>query len=109
MTFVSGKYYRNSLRLRDYDYSQNGMYFITICNYQMQCLFGRIKNGEMYLNKLGIIAYDELQKTPKIRTNVKLGDFIIMPNHIHVIIYIVGAYCNTPLRLTKDNVYRILT
>ena len=80
---------RKSIRLKGYDYSQAGLYFITICCQDKLCRFGQVVNGEMVLNDFGLIAYNEWLKTPEIRPNVKLGDFIIMPNHMHGIIHIL--------------------
>jgi REP element-mobilizing transposase RayT len=89
-------HHRKSIRLKGYDYSQAGLYFITICCQDRACLFGEIivgANGirpEMKLNKYGEIAYNEWMKTPEIRNNVQLGEFVIMPNHIHGIIRLLG-------------------
>lgn len=79
-------HHRRSIRLKGYDYSQAGLYFITICCQDRICRFGNLVNGEMVLNEFGIIAYNEWLKTPEIRPNVELGAFIIMPNHMHGII-----------------------
>jgi len=79
---------RRSVRLKEYDYSQQGLYFITICCYEKACLFGEIINGEMMLNVYGKIAYTEWLHTTKIRSNVELDVFVIMPNHVHGIIII---------------------
>jgi len=79
---------RHSIRLKGYDYSQSGMYFITICVQKHTCLFGKIMNGEMILNEYGQIAHNEWAKTPEIRSNVELDVFVVMPNHIHGIIVI---------------------
>lgn len=79
---------RRSVRLKEYDYSQQGAYFITICCNNRTCLFGEIINGEMILNAYGNIAYNEWLKTTEIRSNVELDVFVIMPNHIHGIIII---------------------
>ncbi len=79
---------RRSIRLKGYDYSEQGAYFITICTHKKKCLFGKIIDGKMVLNKNGIIAHNELEKTPKLRKNIELGSFVIMPNHIHMIIII---------------------
>jgi putative transposase len=79
---------RRSIRLKGYDYSQPGLYFITICCQDKICRFGKIENGEMILNEFGKIAHDEWEKTPQIRPNVPLGEFVIMPNHIHGIIHL---------------------
>jgi len=79
---------RTSLRLKDYDYSQDGFYFITICVQNNKCLFGKIVNDEMVLNELGIIVEEEWYKTEQIRSNVKMDAFVVMPNHVHGIICI---------------------
>ena len=79
---------RKSMRFNGYDYSQEGAYFITICCKDRACLFGEIKNREMILNANGIIAHNEWLQTTKIRSNVELDVFVIMPNHIHGIVII---------------------
>ena len=79
---------RRSIRLKHYDYSNEGAYFITICCNGRKCLFGNITNGEMILNANGNIAYNEWLKTTDIRSIVELDVFVIMPNHIHGIIII---------------------
>lgn len=80
---------RRSIRLKKYDYSQAGLYFITICAKDREHLFGEIINGEMVLNEYGEIAYKEWEQTDRIRKNCALHEFIIMPNHIHGIIEII--------------------
>ncbi len=84
-------HHRRSIRLKGYDYSQAGLYFITICCQDRICRFGHIENGKMVLNHWGQIAHNEWAKTPEIRPNVELGEFIIMPNHIHGIIRLSTA------------------
>ena len=79
-------HHRRSIRLKGYDYAQAGLYFITICTHNRECIFGEIINGEMGLNELGEIAFNEWKKTPEIRPNVELGEYVIMPNHMHGII-----------------------
>ncbi|QGZ90543.1 transposase [Microcystis aeruginosa] len=88
MTFDPEKHHRRSIRLRNYDYSQPGAYFVTICTYQKRPWFGEIKNGQMYLNQLGKIVADEWLKTCKIRPNFQLAEWVIMPNHFHGIVII---------------------
>jgi REP element-mobilizing transposase RayT len=77
---------RRSIRLKEYDYTQEGLYFITINTYKKKYLFGKINNGEMILNNAGNIIKNELLKTEKIRNDVIINDYIIMPNHLHFII-----------------------
>lgn len=92
---------RKSIRLKEYDYSQPGLYFITICCQDRICHFGHIDNGKMILNEFGTITYNEWLKTPELRPNVELGEFVIMPNHIHGIIRLLGrGELNSPH--TKD-------
>lgn len=81
-------HHRRSIRLKGYDYSSEGLYFITICCHNKVCLFGHVVNGAMVLNEYGQVAFNEWIKTPEIRPNVELGEFIVMPNHIHGIIRI---------------------
>ena len=77
---------RHSIRLKGYDYSQSGIYFVTICCQDMKCRFGVIENGEMVLNECGQIAFDEWMKLPERYPKIFLDAFQIMPNHIHSII-----------------------
>jgi REP element-mobilizing transposase RayT len=97
MTFDPEKHHRRSIRLKNYDYSQPGYYFLTICTYQRQSWFGEIKNDRMYLNQIGKIVAEEWINTPKIRSNFLLDEWVIMPNHLHGIVII-----NENLNLLAD-------
>ena len=77
---------RRSIRLKDYDYSQTGAYFVTVCSWNKGCVFGDIVDGALQINECGQIVQDEWMKTADIRTNVELDEFAVMPNHIHGII-----------------------
>lgn len=88
MAYNPNIHHRKSIRLKGYDYSQAGLYFITICTQNRACLFGEIVGGQMVLNVFGEIAIDEWEKTEKIRENCRIYESIIMPNHIHGIIEI---------------------
>ena len=83
------KHHRKSIRLAGYDYSQAGLYFVTICCEDKICRFGQVKNGTMVLNEYGQIANDEWLKTAQIRPHVQLHEFVVMPNHIHGIIQLL--------------------
>lgn len=85
MKYDSQIHHRRSIRLKGYDYTQAGAYFITICAYQRENIFGEIVNGEMKLNSFGEIAYSEWFKTAELRSSVELykKQFVVMPNHIH--------------------------
>lgn len=96
---------RKSIRLKGYDYSQAGLYFITICCQNRACLFGEIKNSEMVLNDAGKIVekwYFELKnKFPDIQCH----EMTIMPNHFHCIIEnvgILGEYVGADLRVCPN-------
>lgn len=95
---------RHSIRLYEYDYSQEGLYFVTICTKDKICLFGNIVDEEMVLNDVGRIAHEEWKNTEVLRKNIRLGEFIIMPNHVHGIIEItsVGANCIRPQITTGE-------
>jgi len=79
---------RKSIRLQEYDYSQAGGYFITICTHEKECLFGEVVDGEIQLNDIGKIVKSEWLKTEEIRDNVSTDEFVIMPNHVHGILFI---------------------
>jgi len=79
---------RRSLRLKDYDYTQEGAYFVTICTHGHKCLFGGIVNGKMRLNSFGEIVHNEWISTAIVRNNVAIDAFIVMPNHLYGIIIV---------------------
>ena len=81
---------RKSIRLKEYDYSFPGWYYVTICAHGKNNLFGKIKNGNVTLNNIGKIVEEEWTKTKEIRKNVDLDYYIIMPNHLHGIIILNG-------------------
>ena len=95
---------RRSIRIKEYDYSQKGMYFITICTQNRRNILSTITveaddHVRPELTPIGKIVENEIINTNKIRENVKINQYIIMPNHIHMIIeiYAVGAHCMRPL------------
>lgn len=91
-------HHRRSIRLQGYDYAQEGLYFITLCVQNRECLFGDIKDGIMTLSDIGKVVQAEWLNTLKVRTNVALHSFVVMPNHFHAIIEIVyrRGECNSP-------------
>jgi REP element-mobilizing transposase RayT len=97
-------HHRKSIRLKGYDYSQPGLYFITICVQDRKHLFGKIENKEMILNEAGKIAEACWQEIPEHFPNVKLHEYIIMPNHVHGIVEIVGAENFLPQYSQTDTV-----
>ena len=79
---------RRSIRLQDYDYSQNGAYFVTICTKNKKCLLGKVENGLMLMNECGQFVLEAWQDLPKRFMHVTLDYFVVMPNHIHGILHI---------------------
>lgn len=89
---------RRSIRIPEYDYTQQGAYFITICTHRKENIFGEIKSGKMKLSPLGEIAYYQWLHLPIRFNNIELDAFVIMPNHIHGIIIITKNNNPTPRR-----------
>jgi len=94
----SEKYHRRSIRLKDYDYSQTGAYFITICTNNNKCIFGSVEDGAMRLNKYGVIVKNEWLKTAELRLNVVLDEYVVIPNHFYGIIMVVDDCRGTARR-----------
>ncbi|PSM45690.1 transposase [Chroococcidiopsis sp. CCALA 051] len=92
MTAYNSKiHHRQSIRLRGYDYSQAGAYFITICTYQRECIFGEVVDCQMRLNKVGCIVAEEWLRSPTVRPGIELDEWVIMPNHIHAIVIFTSS------------------
>ena len=89
MKFDPQKHHRRSIRLKGYDYSQAGAYFVTIVAWQRECLFGEVVNGTMHLNRHGHIVHDAWFDLKNHYRHVELGAFVIMPNHVHGIVVLV--------------------
>ena len=84
------KYRISSTRLQNWDYGWNASYFVTICTKNREHYFGNIVDGKMQLSDIGKIVESEWVKSPEIRPDMKLelGEFVVMPNHFHVIVII---------------------
>ena len=79
---------RRSIRLPGYDYSQPGAYFVTICTQNRACLFGEIVDGKMIVNTLGQLLTSCWSEIPAHHPYITQDAYVIMPNHIHGILYI---------------------
>lgn len=90
MHYNPEKHRRRSIRLKGFDYSQTGAYFVTVCTKNRECIFGHVIDGVMQLNGYGHAVKECWEQIPKHCTNATLDFFIIMPNHLHGIIGIVG-------------------
>lgn len=88
MSLYQNKYRIESTRLKNWDYSANGYYFVTICTDNMQRIFGKVIDGKMVLSDVGKIAESELLKSFEIRAELFCEIYCVMPNHIHVLVRI---------------------
>jgi REP element-mobilizing transposase RayT len=91
VTYDSQKHHRRSLRLKGYDYSQAGAYFITVCVEDRACLFGEVIGDQMHLNDAGRMVLAEWNTLPVRFPTVEMDVFGVMPNHIHGIIVVATA------------------
>ena len=108
------RHHRRSIRLRGYNYEQNGAYFITACTQDRICLFGDIVDDTMVLNDAGIMVEKWWNKIPRRYDAVEIDAFVIMPNHVHGIIIISknddrvgGGLSTAPSHTTGHTVFRI--
>jgi len=103
MAYNPNIHHRRSIRLKGYDYSQAGLYFMTICCQNKACLFGEIINGEMILNDAGKMIDKEWLKLTDRFKNIQLHEHIVMPNHFHGIIQITNDNVGAPLVGAQNN------
>lgn len=93
---------RKSIRLKEYDYSFPGWYYVTVCTRNFNCWFGKVKKGKVFHNQLGEVAREFFEKIPNHFKNTEIDEFIVMPNHAHGIIIInevVGTRDRVSLQL----------
>ncbi len=91
-------YNRKSTRLPKYDYSSPGMYYVTMCAQNRECLFGDVINDKIELNDIGEMVAMWWHELENKYPNIKLDKYIIMPNHIHGIIQIAPVGANLCIR-----------
>ena len=89
-TKFRGKYRNESARLPSWDYGSDASYFITICTKDRNHYFGEIQNGKMKFSPAGALAYAFWHEIKNHANNIELGEFIVMPNHIHGILILDG-------------------
>ncbi|KQN32613.1 transposase [Pedobacter sp. Leaf41] len=94
------KYRIPSARLQTWDYANDGAYFITICTMDRRHFFGQVKNGEMILTNAGVIADILWHEIKHHNINIELGEFIVMPNHIHGILILDGNNAGPEVQTT---------
>ena len=94
--------HRRSIRLPDYDYTAAGVYFVTICTYGRECLFGEVVEGEIRLNDFGVIVREEWERSAEMRAELSIDAYVVMPNHFHGIVFIdVGAHGVRPGQMAE--------
>ena len=84
-------HHRRSVRLRQFDYTKAGAYFVTVCTYNYELLFGEIPCDAIRLNEFGEIVAEEWLRTVTVRENIELDSFVVMPNHLHGLVVITGV------------------
>lgn len=100
--YDSQEHHRHSIRLPEYDYANEGAYFVTICVQNREPLFGKIVDGEMILNDAGKMVGQWYQKIADKYPNAECGDYIVMPNHFHCIIHIVDSFVGADPRVRPE-------
>jgi REP element-mobilizing transposase RayT len=91
MSYDPNKHHRRSIRLSGYDYSQKGIYFVTVCTQNREHLFGRIENGEMQMNDAGRMVEFTWFDLPNHNPHIVLDEFVVMPDHVHGVILITDG------------------
>ena len=113
MRFNPDIHHRRSIRLKHYNYSQSGAYFITICIQKRLCLFGHIVNDFMILSEAGKMISEQWEKLTSRFNEILLDEYIIMPNHFHGIVMIENqkedrfsraAYINRAIRSPYNSI-----
>jgi len=92
MSYVPEFHHRKSIRLKGYDYTQAGAYYVTICVQNRLCLFGSISERVFIPSAAGIMIQTVWKEMPINYEGIGLGAFVVMPNHIHAIINIIDSY-----------------
>ena len=96
MPYDPEKHHRRSIRLKGYDYSSAGAYFITLCTHHRECIFGEIMDGAMHLNPYGLIVASAWKQSSVIRQEIELDEWVVMPNHVHGIVVITHNSSGVP-------------
>ena len=91
MNYDPARHHRRSIRLPAYDYAQRGAYFVTVCTQNRECAFGEVVDGEMVLNEPGRMVETAWRELPQHYPGDEVDTLVVMPNHVHGIIMLVGA------------------
>jgi len=93
---------RRNLRFSEFDYSQPGAYFVTIVSQDRKQLFGKVINGEMILNDVGLMVNGVIEEIPKQYKGINVEAFVVMPNHVHILFNIADAVSDPRARLLNE-------
>ena len=104
MVYDPSRHHRRSIRLRNYDYAQPGLYFVTICVQGRACLFGEVVGGEMRLYEPGLMVQEVWESLPREYPGVALGAFVVMPNHFHGIVVLTAEQTEAVAALSLPDV-----
>lgn len=106
MTKFKNKYRIESARLKNWDYAESAAYFVTICTANRTPFFGMVQNNSIVHSEIGKIVASEWVKSPEIRPdmNLELGEFVVMPDHFHGIIFIGGM--DAMNRVSTGDIYK---
>ncbi len=90
MKYDANIHHRRSIRLHGYDYSLPGAYYVTLCAFRKERIFGHVVEDQMHENECGKIAREQWFESARIRRGLELDAFMVMPNHLHGILWILG-------------------
>jgi putative transposase len=112
MKYNPDLHHRRSLRIKGFDYSSSGAYFITICTHNRECILGDIVDGEMQLNQLGNIVRlpqggsakrSHWQQLSQRYQNLEIDESIVMPNHLHGIIILLESSSDRRISISESS------
>jgi len=89
--FDKARHHRRSIRLKSYDYTHMGAYFVTMVTQGRVCLFGGVRDGQMQWSEYGGTVHHQWHELPKHYAHLALDAFVVMPNHVHGIIVLTGG------------------
>jgi REP element-mobilizing transposase RayT len=101
MGYDPAKHHRRSIRLKDYDYSQPGAYFITIVTGLRKCILGSVSDNRVNLSPSGKIVSKKWNELPRHYRNIWLDRYVIMPNHLHGILVIIERNDSLPVTISE--------
>ncbi len=108
MPYDPQRHHRRSLRLKGYDYTQPGAYFVTICTQHGECLFGNVTETTMVFSHAGCMVQAIWEQLPQRFLPIELDAYVVMPNHFHAIVIFVGAsLVGAPLVDCQDKAFPV--